>query len=675
MPFCVIVSVILCVLSLPLHGKNIFHWRCVIRPDEPFTNPSGVNAFEKFLEEQVKPNDYNAVFFDGAPMSRLHTYDEKAKLRIHQMLAKAKQLQIAIIPGANGQGLPRGLGDGHEEAFSNNATPFKVSGGVALVDSPPVAVKDAGFETPPGQNWKCNGPFQQDFEIKRSGQSSARIINPRQYGQVTQRIPVTPHRTYELSVFMKLSKDVSSTKNIGFIVVAGGLPILKKRGSNRNRINASALGGGWFRHVDSFNSRHHSQVELRIITTEAKAGVQGTFWFDDVAVQEVGLYEIVRRASLPVRVSSAAGKKEYVEGTDYHVGDRKLTIPEGSGISEGEALGVDWYGAATCDTRNASTAFCSEETWHEVGQQIARVDEWFQTPPAQLIKYSEWRTAGWDPACIQPFEIDNVGSGPYMGYVTQRTANMVQVANSNREVIIINDAYDPYHNSRSTYYAVNGGSLGSWSGLSEDLIIYNWNVHNKPKSLEFFAGTNNHSWPRFGVKESRQRQIVAAGSFGEGNWREWLSALDSLEAIGKLPDGSVIGINYQTYRGAYGNVGAMADFFKAAGRWGTGPIQFPEAGIDKATLQLSRGNVSMQVLRPSVNVRSLRFMVPANQGVELAIFDLRGQIVSKVMNERMAAGSYERKIDTSRMAPGVYFVRLAVVGERVSDATRKMVVF
>jgi hypothetical protein len=55
----------------------------------------------------------------------------------------------------------------------------------------------------------------------------------------------------------------------------------------------------------------------------------------------------------------------------------------------------------------------------------------------------------------------------------------------------------------------------------------------------------------------------------------------------------------------------------------------------------------------------IRFALPAAGAVRLAVFDVTGRkVVSLIDQLAMGAGSHEVKLDTARMAPGVYFVRL-----------------
>jgi hypothetical protein len=57
--------------------------------------------------------------------------------------------------------------------------------------------------------------------------------------------------------------------------------------------------------------------------------------------------------------------------------------------------------------------------------------------------------------------------------------------------------------------------------------------------------------------------------------------------------------------------------------------------------------------------------------VDLSIYNVLGQKVVKLVNEKQHAGNYQVKWDASRMASGVYYYRL-VAGEYV--ATRKLVI-
>lgn len=77
----------------------------------------------------------------------------------------------------------------------------------------------------------------------------------------------------------------------------------------------------------------------------------------------------------------------------------------------------------------------------------------------------------------------------------------------------------------------------------------------------------------------------------------------------------------------------------------------------------------------SISKSLVRFTVAQSGQVELSIVNLQGQTVKAYPVEPLTPGSYERKIDVSKMASGVYFARLEMAGKSVRSITRKMIVF
>jgi photosystem II stability/assembly factor-like uncharacterized protein len=70
-------------------------------------------------------------------------------------------------------------------------------------------------------------------------------------------------------------------------------------------------------------------------------------------------------------------------------------------------------------------------------------------------------------------------------------------------------------------------------------------------------------------------------------------------------------------------------------------------------------------------VTTLRFRVPAEQRVRLAVYDLLGREVAVVADAVVTAGEHAVQFDASRLASGVYLYRLTAAGGMV---TRKMMV-
>jgi len=58
----------------------------------------------------------------------------------------------------------------------------------------------------------------------------------------------------------------------------------------------------------------------------------------------------------------------------------------------------------------------------------------------------------------------------------------------------------------------------------------------------------------------------------------------------------------------------------------------------------------------------IRFEVPVDADVELQIYNVLGQVVMTLVNDRRAAGIYDIHIGTSSLPSGVYFYRMTAKG-------------
>jgi hypothetical protein len=88
-----------------------------------------------------------------------------------------------------------------------------------------------------------------------------------------------------------------------------------------------------------------------------------------------------------------------------------------------------------------------------------------------------------------------------------------------------------------------------------------------------------------------------------------------------------------------------------------------QSGIP-STFQLSQNYPNP--FNPSTNIS---FELPVSSLVSLKIFDLLGREVASVVNEKLEAGRYTKKLDASGLTSGVYFYRLQADGY---VATRKL---
>jgi len=86
----------------------------------------------------------------------------------------------------------------------------------------------------------------------------------------------------------------------------------------------------------------------------------------------------------------------------------------------------------------------------------------------------------------------------------------------------------------------------------------------------------------------------------------------------------------------------------------------PTEGLGLDSLQLDVAP------NPTPSQTSVRYMLPESGTVRLAVYDTRGREVAVLVDERQPAGPGEARFDGSRLAAGVYLVRLELGGQVIS---------
>ena len=70
---------------------------------------------------------------------------------------------------------------------------------------------------------------------------------------------------------------------------------------------------------------------------------------------------------------------------------------------------------------------------------------------------------------------------------------------------------------------------------------------------------------------------------------------------------------------------------------------------------------------PFQTATRLRYVLPTTESVRLDVYDLLGRRVSTLVDQQQTSGPHEVMLDGSRLAPGVYFVRLAAGDRRTTQ--------
>ena len=102
----------------------------------------------------------------------------------------------------------------------------------------------------------------------------------------------------------------------------------------------------------------------------------------------------------------------------------------------------------------------------------------------------------------------------------------------------------------------------------------------------------------------------------------------------------------------------------------TGPVLFNSTEVstngDSAPLKLSQNFPN-----PAAQNTVINFQLNSSGDVSLELFDMLGNSVSTLLNEKMKTGSYSIPVETSTLANGIYFYVLKKEGNVIS---RKMIV-
>jgi hypothetical protein len=472
----------------------------------------------------------------------------------------AEALHLALIPYAMNANEVGYAAPELAEAIPCRDTPFQVHGANAEAVAAPVQLlANPGFEvaqdnSPDG--WGHDKPDVitfMDAQVRHGGTASVRIQDPGlgnpQYGhgRLMQEVAVTPFRAYELSIWAK-TQDLTHTANCQFYI-AGNDGQQPEVYANRNDGLGAPIAAtqDWTQYTIRFNSATNSRLTVYFGIWSNQA--TGKLWFDDADLHEIGLVHTVRRASLPVKVTSAAGTRVFAEGRDYVVGEGRLTLPAGSRIADGARLKVSWYQRA--EMIGPPFANASHPRYFEVEEGIARqLDQLFGHPPGFAMTYDEWRVANWDPAA------GNITAGEYMAQTVRQSIAFLRRLNPRSELYVWSDMWDPNENASAKYYMCNGPLTGSWQGLTKDTVLLTWD--GGAQALRFFSDLG-------------MRQVIGGYYESLGNVKQWLDQVDAVEAQGAT---GIEGFMYTTWSDNYGDLEQVAEMIRARGRWGQGPA-FP----------------------------------------------------------------------------------------------------
>lgn len=379
-----------------------------------------------------------------------------------------------------------------------------------------------------------------DTAEKHGGAASLRFENfgqfPHGHGRIMFQVAVRPHRAYRASCWIK-TEGVAPAGVFQLQVLAGK----RSLAPFEPRVPATA---DWQRLALSFNSLDNEKVNLY---AGCWGGQAGKFWIDDVAVEEVGLLNVLRREGTPLAVRDDATDTVYDEGRDFapladpklnfradHDGPAIKLLP-GSRIRPGQTLRVDYYhGMAINDGQ--VTVCMSEPKLYEFWQRQTALIQKHLAPKIWLLSMDEIRAGGSCQACQRR----KLSMAQILGDCLTQQFNMIRQVNPRAEVFVWSDMLDPHHNAHGDYYLVEGDYTGSWNYVPKEMGIVCWHYKIRDQSLAHFS--------KLGFR-------TLAGAYYDAdtldNPRGWL------ESIRQTPGG--VGIMYTTWRKKYALLAPFGD--------------------------------------------------------------------------------------------------------------------
>ncbi|NLB96733.1 MAG: hypothetical protein GX785_13615 [Armatimonadetes bacterium] len=474
--------------------------------------------------------------------------------RLERIKALCKRRGIELIPilfsagyGGGVLGYDRNLAEGLPVVDA----PFVVKGGEARIEKDPACqIANGGFEEWDGNRLKDfvfhDKPGEishPDRDVVHEGKSSIRLerfgeLSPEHgHARICQEITVRPHRQYRLQLWAK-TQDLEPAG-------AFRVQVYTEKGVLAPVDVHLPSTSDWRRVEMTFNSGSWSKLR---VYAGLWGGKRGTLWLDSLSLEELALYNVLRRPGTPITVRSADGATTYEEGKDYapivdpdllrahkDPAGLALRLLPGSRIREGDRLLVSYYHAQPIH-RGQVTICMSEPKVYDIWREEARLVQQHLAPARWFLSMDEVRAGGTCRACKER----GLSMAEILGDCITRQVKLIREVNPKAEVYIWSDMLDPKHNARSNYYLVEGDYTGSWEYVPKDLIIACWHYGIRDESLKFFS-------------EHGFRTLGAAYYDGDDleNCKGWL------ESLRRTPN--AVGIMYTSWRNKYALLGPFGD--------------------------------------------------------------------------------------------------------------------
>jgi len=450
------------------------------------------------LIKKSSENGYNGIVLSGG-LDSLCKQSKKYLENIEKIKNVCDEFNVEVIPSVFSIGYGGGI-------LSHNKN---LAEGLPVKDALFIVKGTEAIHIPEGNVEILNGGFEEyevnrvkgysfhdepgkisfvDTETKHSGNASLRFenfkISPYGNGRIMQEIKVLPYRCYKISIWVK-TENLKPSGNFRILVLAGNRDIAPRSFNLPPNTD-------WRKLTMIFNSMEFNKVR---VYAGIWGGKEGKFWIDDWKIEEIGLYNVLRRPGTPVIVKSEDGSIIYEEGKEYDkifdpymnpyrkdfdYPEPKIKILSDSRIKDEQYLRVSWYHPILIYDSQVTVCMAEPEVYEIFDHEAKLLWEKLRYKKV-ILSMDEIRMGGTCKAC------EGKDMAKLLGDCVKKQVEILRKYNPDTEIYIWSDMFDPYHNAKSNYYLVKGDFTGSWNYLPKDIIIAVWGGKPREESLKFFS--------------------------------------------------------------------------------------------------------------------------------------------------------------------------------------------
>ena len=439
------------------------------------------------LMQRAAQAGYTHMLVSDSKFSRLATMDAHYFYNLGLIKQAATNLNLEVVPALFPVGYSNDLlfnDPNLIEGMPVTNALLVVSNGLALLQPDlPVAFPGGDFSNLSLWSWKDSNVVADN--------GTARVTDPNgANARIVQQLAVKPFRQYHISVQVKATNFLVAPQ---VLVLGGGLAL------NYNYLGVQPT-QGWTTHHAVFNSLTNTTVNIYF---GVWGGTTGSLWWDNAAIEEVAVLNLIRRPGAPLTVLTESGTP-LVEGTDFATLTDPLmgslpwagsydvyhTPPQlqilSSTLTNGTRLRASWSHAVTVYDDQANICVSEPATVNLLRDQAQRMQAAWGTR-GYFMSHDEIRVFNWCPAC----QARGLDAGQMLADNLRTCAGILRQVNPGGRIYVWSDMFDPNHNAHANYYLARGDFTNSWKGLDNDIIIVPWYYDQRAASLQFFAGLGN----------------------------------------------------------------------------------------------------------------------------------------------------------------------------------------